>query len=633
MQSVLRRSHKISTISQRLKGTAAKCTLREHTLRFALRPHNRPHLTQSFKRSVASTATPFSIWTAHLHAGHSNISSDDTIYALSTAPGRAAIAVIRISGPGCLQVSLEHTVSELCLIHYIQVYQSLCRGRPLPRARTATVRKLYDPAYPSSADHILDPAALLLYFPAPNSVTGEDVLELHTHGGPAIVKAVLNAVPLGSSRGGPINQHSTAHTIRHAEPGEFTKRAFYNNRLDLTQIEALGDSLSAETEQQRRLAVNGTENGLGSRYEKWRHLLLYARGELEALIDFSEDQHFDESPADLTSSISKQITRLKREMMLHIQNASKGELLRNGISIALLGAPNAGKSSLLNRIVGREAAIVSSEEGTTRDIVDVSVDIGGWLCRLGDMAGLRRASSAQNSMPSSDAIGVIEKEGMRRAKTRALTSDLVLVMLSLEKSMERGPASLMIDENLFETVHECEKLGKPMIVVINKIDKLKLSLGQGRDENLFLEVNKLFPSVPKEHVFLISCLEASNQSLLNQDPGNIQSLLRGLQSYFAVLTNPSSPSEHTFDRSYWEQSLSVSHRQSEYLRQCLHHLDDFLSQVLSQYHSDDHEDLVSEIDIVAAAEHLRFAANCLAKITGKGEAGDVEDVLGVVFEK
>lgn len=172
--------------------------------------------------------------------------------------------------------------------------------------------------------------------------------------------------------------------------------------------------------------------------------------ELEALIDFSEDQHFDEPPADFMSSISKQIVGLKREIKLHIQNASKGELLRSGISLALLGAPNAGKSSLLNRIVGREAAIVSSEEGTTRDIVDVSVDIGGWLCRLGDMAGLRRSSSPESSKPSNP-IGMVEKEGMRRAKARSLTSDLVLLMLSLEQSADGGPAILNIDEELLET--------------------------------------------------------------------------------------------------------------------------------------------------------------------------------------
>jgi len=510
------------------------------------------------------------------------------------------------------------------------VYRGLCPGRPLPRARTATVRTLYDPAYPSAAHHVLDSAALVLYFPAPYTVTGEDVLELHTHGGPAIVKAVLNAIPSSVCTAKNV---STPQTIRYAEAGEFTKRAFYNNRLDLTQIEALGDSLSAETEQQRRLAVHGNGNELGSRYEKWRKLLLYARGELEALIDFSEDQHFDESPGELMSSVSKQVIDLRRELDLHIHNASKGELLRNGIRIALLGAPNAGKSSLLNRIVGREAAIVSSEEGTTRDIVDVSVDIGGWLCQLGDMAGLRRASSPRKSDPFSGPVGMIEKEGMRRAKARALTSDLVVIMLSLERSRDHGTASLKTDEELMEAAHECQRLGKAMIVVINKVDNLLPGLTQSPEERLFDEVNKLFPSIPKEHIFYISCLEASNQSPVHQDPGNIQKLLCGIQSYFAILTTPSGPDGDSFDRSYWEQSLSVSHRQSQYLRQCLQHLDDFLSQALSQYHSDEHEDLVSEVDIVAAAEQLRLAADRLAKITGRGETGDVEDVLGIVFEK
>ena len=500
----------------------------------------------------------------------------------------------------------------------------------MPRARTATVRKLLDPKYPNTTNHVLDAGALLLYFPAPSTVTGEDVLELHTHGGPAIVKAVLNAIPLSA---GATIKHSTAHSLRYAEPGEFTKRAFYNNRLDLTQIEALGDSLSAETEQQRRLAVNGTGNELGARYDKWRKLLLYARGELEALIDFSEDQHFDESPAKLVSSVSKQVRRLKREMTLHINNAAKGELLRNGISIALLGAPNAGKSSLLNRIVGREAAIVSSEEGTTRDIIEVSVDIGGWLCRLGDMAGLRRASTSYSSASLRSPIGVIEKEGMERAKARTLASDVVVIMLSLESPMGGGPASLNVDEELLQTARECESRGKAMIAVVNKIDHLQLGLTHRSEEGLSEEVNKVFPSIPKERIFLISCLEACKESVTNEDPGNIQGLLRGLQSYFATLTAPSGPNENVIDKSYWEQSLSVSHRQCEYLRQGLQHLDDFSAQAASQGHSDDLEEPVSEIDIVAAAEHLRFAANCLAKITGKGEAGEVEDVLGIVFEK
>jgi tRNA modification GTPase len=477
---------------------------------------------------------------------------------------------------------------------------------------------------------VLDSAALLLYFPPPNTVTGEDILEIHTHGGPAIVKAVLKAIP-SSLR--VLNKHSNVHTIRYAEPGEFTKRAFYNNRLDLTQIEALGDSLSAETEQQRRLAVNGTSDELTVRYEKWRNILLYARGELEALIDFSEDQHFDESPGELISSVSEQVMSLRRAMTLHTQNASKGELLRNGISIALLGAPNAGKSSLLNRIVGREAAIVSSEEGTTRDIVDVSVDIGGWLCHLGDMAGLRRLSTPNSLASSRSAVGEIETEGIRRAKARAFTSDLVVIMLSLERSMTTGIVSLHAEEELMDAVRECQKLGKPMIAVINKMDRLHTSLTPEPEDRISSEARKLFPFIANEHVFLISCLNGSSQSSTDGDPGSIQRLLEGLKSFFATMTTPTGIDEAAFDQSYWEQSLSVSHRQCEYLRQCLQHLDDFLARSTSQYHSDDHADLVCEIDIVAAAENLRFAAGCLAKITGTGESGDVEDVLKVVFAK
>ena len=180
---------------------------------------------------------------------------------------------------------------------------------------------------------------------------------------------------------------SAVHSIRYAEPGEFTRRAFANNRMDLPQIESLGETLSASTEQQRQISVRGTTSSLAVRYEQWRMLLLAARGELEALIDFSEDQHFDESPAQLCASVAAQVQALRGQMEAHVANAVRGELLRNGISMALLGAPNAGKSSLLNRIVGRDAAIVSQEAGTTRDIVEVNVDLGGWLVRIGDMAG------------------------------------------------------------------------------------------------------------------------------------------------------------------------------------------------------------------------------------------------------
>ena len=539
-----------------------------------------------------------------------------------------------------------------------QIYQGLCPGRPPPRSRVATLRKLLDPRPALLEDRILDSVALILYFPAPETVTGEDVLELHVHGGPAIVKAVLAAIPFCANRSDR-QAVSRPYSIRYAEPGEFTKRAFYNGRLDLTQAEALGDSLAAETEQQRRLAVAGAGGSLAARYEGWRRMLLYARGELEALIDFSEDQHFDEKPQELVASISEQVVTLKRQVDVHVKNASKGELLRNGISIALLGAPNVGKSSLLNRIVGREAAIVSTEEGTTRDIVDVSVDIGGWLCRLGDMAGLRNNKgliSVQGA--ASTTIGDIEEEGMRRARARALESDVVIVVLSLEERKphpERHPTpvdlGLQVDSEVLDAVTECEKAGRSIVLVLNKIDKIHTATGQIHID-IMKKVHAIFPQIPKDRIFTMSCKPGTSLPPnarddppvsgpnLEPDPGNIQSFLYGLTSLFSTLTTASGDPQ-TASQSYWEQSLSVSHRQSTYLQECLVHLNDFLLQASpfpanaagGPNDNDVTNETEFEVDIVAAAEHLRFAANCLAKITGKGESGDVEDVLGVVFEK
>ncbi|KAJ5173930.1 uncharacterized protein N7500_001861 [Penicillium coprophilum] len=544
---------------------------------------------------------------------------DSTIYALSTATGRAAIAVVRVSGPACASI-----------------YKSLCPNHPLPKPRHAALRTLYDPTQPPMANTILDAGALVLYFPSPRTATGEDILELHIHGGPAITKAVLSAIA---------QTNTPEQTVRYAEPGEFTRRAFMNDRLSLPQIEALGDTLSADTEQQRRLAVRGSSDALLNRYERWRQGLLYARGELEALIDFSEDQHFDESTEELVSSVAGQVRALSVQIGFHIANASRGELLRNGIRVALLGAPNAGKSSLLNRVVGKEAAIVSTEQGTTRDIVDVGVDLGGWYCKLGDMAGIRaeRVSGDGGEV----IIGAVEKEGIRRARERALESDVVIVVVSLEDTATG--VRLFVEPEVLGAVNDCVEAGKCLVVAINKCDKLHTALGSGVPHSLTDTIHDIFPSVPVDRVFAISCEEAKRgaSSLdTTTDPGNLQGFLRGLITTFEQIASPlgmDDSGDGQYNLSYWEDSLGVTHRQSSNLQRCLEHLDDFLSQASSAESPDDSSrekeldslfsHAESEVDIVTAAEHLRFAADMLAKITGKGESGDVEDVLGVVFEK
>lgn len=492
--------------------------------------------------------------------------------------------------------------------------------------RYATVRTLYDPQSPPTNAQILDPNAIVLYFPAPRSATGEDVLELHIHGGRAIVNAVLNAIPRTFP---PLEGREPS--LRYAEPGEFTRRAFYNNRLDLTQIEALGDTLSAETEQQRRLAVRGAANALSVGYECWRKELLYARGELEAIIDFSEDQHFDEPPERLLETVAIQVDRLRKRVESNIQNSFRGELLRSGISIALVGAPNAGKSSLLNRIVQREASIVSKEEGTTRDVVEVGVDIAGFYCRFGDLAGLRENSRHRET------IGEIEMEGMRRARTYTMAADVIVLVLSAEEVAKEENS--LINPDLERTLKSCNLEKQKVVCVINKSDLLR---GQTSSNEILLRLKQhsAFTALATGDnllVFFVSCKEAELPQRDHQDSGGIRKFLEGLLDLFKGMTSAVQPrcQDELTDPSIWELSLGSNERQRLLLQQCLQSLQSFLAEAKVTQGYDDRYTTGEEMgaNIVVAAEHLRDAADCLAKITGQGEAGDVEEVLGVVFEK
>ncbi|KAK3906548.1 GTP-binding protein TrmE N-terminus-domain-containing protein [Staphylotrichum tortipilum] len=517
--------------------------------------------------------------------------ANDTIYALSSGAGRAGIAVVRVSGPGCLDV-----------------YQGMCPSKALPTPRYAAVRALFEPGLSGTPEpNIVDSDALVLYFPSPKTVTGEDVLELHVHGGTATVKAALSAIRKCPSPG----------TIRYAEPGEFTKRAFLNGRLDLAQVESLGDTLAAETEHQRRAAIRGNSGILGKTYDGWREQLLLARGEIEALIDFSEDQHFDESPAELLTNVRALVEDILHSIQLHKLGSQRSELLRHGIRIALLGPPNAGKSSLMNQIVGREASIVSAEAGTTRDIVEASLDIRGYLCSFADTAGIRTralepSANAVGNTPST--IGTIEQEGIRRARQKALDSDVIIVLASVEAE-ESGGHRISYDLETLRLAAGAQQC----LIAVNKADvvspdSLKLLIRDFKN-SVLVGIEGLRERDP----LAISCKAAASPATesLPTDAGGIHGLTEKLAQSFSNLTSLPSDMQHL---------LGVTERQHQLLSECECHLDDFMAEAQKTNPYD-------ESDVVLAAEHLRLAALRLAFITGRGESGDVEEVLGVIFEK
>ncbi|MBO6634204.1 tRNA uridine-5-carboxymethylaminomethyl(34) synthesis GTPase MnmE [Parvibaculum sp.] len=300
----------------------------------------------------------------------------ETIYALSTAPGRAGVAVIRVSGAGA-----RDAISHLT-------------GAEAPRPREAALRRFRDPETGAALDR-----GLVLFFEGPNSFSGEDVAEFHIHGGRAVVAAMLRCL-------GHMN------FLRAAMPGEFTRRAFENGKMDLTAVEGLADLIDAETEAQRVQALRQMEGALGALYEGWRARLMKALAYAEAEIDFPDE----EVPGDLIAKLGPDIETLSREIAAHLDDGRKGERLRDGVEVAIVGPPNAGKSSLLNRLARREAAIVSDEAGTTRDVLEVRLDLGGVPVTLADTAGLR------------EAVGAVEQEGVRRALARATKADLRIVV-------------------------------------------------------------------------------------------------------------------------------------------------------------------------------------------------------------
>jgi tRNA modification GTPase len=327
----------------------------------------------------------------------------ETIFALTTAPGRAAVAVVRISGPDAAAA-----------------LRDLCGAVPPPR-RAARMR-LSDPRSGELVDD-----GIALFFPGPASFTGEDVAELQLHGGRAVLEAVFAL--LGQRPG-----------TRLAEPGEFTRRAFLNDKLDLTEAEAIADLVGAETAAQRRQALRQLSGEFGRLCEAWRTRLIAAQAKLEAEIDFPEEG----LPPGLAEGIKHEVQHLAAEIATRLADHHRGERLRDGISIAILGPPNGGKSSLLNALAQRDVAITSHLAGTTRDVIEVALDLGGYPAVIADTAGLRLAAED------------VEAEGVRRALARAESADLRLLVLDAARPEE------------FETIRPF--LGPDALLLLNKID-------------------------------------------------------------------------------------------------------------------------------------------------------------------
>jgi tRNA modification GTPase len=310
--------------------------------------------------------------------------SRDTIFALSSGRPPAAIAVVRISGPHA-RVALETLVGRV------------------PEPRRAAFARLRDP----QNGYLID-EGLALWFPAPRSETGEDVAELQVHGGRAVIGAVLSAL-------------GKLEHFRPAQAGEFTRRAFDNGRLDLTAVEGLADLVSAETQAQRRQAVGLLQGLLRDRAEVWRGRLIKALALVEAGIDFSDEA---DVPEDVLRPALEIARALRQEMLEVLAGAERGERLREGLAVVIAGPPNVGKSTLLNRLARREVAIVSPFAGTTRDVIEVHLDLRGYPVTMLDTAGIRTSDDP------------VEQEGVRRARERAQAADLVLWVL--DASAERS---------------------------------------------------------------------------------------------------------------------------------------------------------------------------------------------------
>ncbi len=444
-----------------------------------------------------------------------------TIFALSSGRPPCAIAVIRISGPAA-RFALEQLVGRV------------------PAPRVAAFARVRDPVDGGVIDE-----ALALWFPGPKSETGEDVAELQVHGGRAVVAAVLNA--LGRLEG-----------LRHAEAGEFTRRAFENGRLDLTAVEGLADLVAAETEAQRRQALRQMQGEFAHRISEWRDQLIAARALLEAGIDFSDE-------GDVPGNLAARAVELLRPVLREFEAAQRGrgERLRDGLQVVIAGAPNVGKSTLLNRLAQREVAIVSSVAGTTRDVIEVHLDLGGYPVTLRDTAGIRSAADP------------VEREGVRRAEHWMAASDLILWVVDATQP----------DTDFVEQLAHVPTGGPPAWIVVNKSDLLERTDYLRNDLRLISSVRP---------IFAVSATEGHGIDALIAAIGKFAHAQLGVEAGLVT-------------RQRHRQMLTLAAAAlSEGLR-------------LSDLGADGREELI--------AEQVRLATRALERLLGRVDVEDVLDVI------
>tara|TARA_B100000029_G_scaffold480826_1_gene529260 strand:+ start:19857 stop:21203 length:1347 start_codon:yes stop_codon:yes gene_type:complete len=331
----------------------------------------------------------------------------ETIYAEATGGGVAGVAVIRLSGPSASHI-LEGLVGSL------------------PSPRRASHRSVFSPL-----DGDLIDRGLVLWFPQPHSFTGEDVVEFHLHGGRAVVEALLKAIRHYSS-------------VRLAEPGEFSRRAFINGKLDLTAAEGLADLVASETDAQRRQALRQLSGELGELYERWRTELVQSQARVEASLDFVEE----DVPINLLVEVRANLGVLLRQLSSHLDDGRRGEIVRRGLRLVIVGAPNVGKSSLINRLCRREVSIVYPSLGTTRDVIEAQLYFEGLPVTISDTAGIR------------DARNPVEREGIRRANLAAEKADILILVFDATTypALDQATLSLLQDNSC---------------VVFNKADSVK----------------------------------------------------------------------------------------------------------------------------------------------------------------